>query len=244
MTQPLGKFLNFGLGIYARSAHYAEEGKWYATLGPFPGVLFDPQGYILFETREDYLRVLEPYISDRINIPRGISHLPGYRRLTETGHLFSFYNKMFDIQQKSELTICNKWEMKNGLDAPKAIDLPRGYHKDKHTLNLSYRLIRETMVSRWVKYIHKYRCQVCGETVVLGKSDQYAETHHLQPPGRPHNGPDVFENVICVCPQHHVQLDYRVLLLEEKQLNKIPEHKIADKYIEYSNSLVAESPLY
>jgi predicted restriction endonuclease len=41
---------------------------------------------------------------------------------------------------------------------------------------------------------------VCGETIPLADGLRYAEAHHIQPFGAPHNGPDISENVICLCP--------------------------------------------
>ena len=30
---------------------------------------------------------------------------------------------------------------------------------------------------------------------------------HIQGLGRPHNGPDIIENMLCLCPNHHDQFD-------------------------------------
>lgn len=35
----------------------------------------------------------------------------------------------------------------------------------------------------------------------------YAEAAHIRALGSPHNGPDVIENVLCLCPNHHVLFD-------------------------------------
>ncbi len=45
-----GKDLNEWWGTGAKHALYSEQGKWYHQLTDFPGVLFDGNGYILFET--------------------------------------------------------------------------------------------------------------------------------------------------------------------------------------------------
>ena len=35
----------------------------------------------------------------------------------------------------------------------------------------------------------------------------YAEGAHIKPLGKPHNGPDEVENILCLCPNHHVLFD-------------------------------------
>jgi len=45
-----------------------------------------------------------------------------------------------------------------------------------------------------------------------------AEVVGMEPLGTPHNGPDVYENIVCVCPNHHVLLDYGVIPLDHSLL--------------------------
>ena len=69
------------------------------------------------------------------------------------------------------------------------------------------RLIRDTSVTRQVKTLHGYRCQVCGERLAT-PAGFYAEAAHIWPLGAPHHGPDILGNVLCLCPNHHVQFDF------------------------------------
>jgi putative restriction endonuclease len=68
------------------------------------------------------------------------------------------------------------------------------------------RVVRDTTVTRAVKRLHGYRCQVCGIQLDTPPGP-YAEAAHVRPLGRPHDGPDVLENVLCLCPNHHVLFD-------------------------------------
>ncbi len=68
------------------------------------------------------------------------------------------------------------------------------------------RVVRATKVSKDVKYLHDHQCQVCG-TAIDTPAGKYAEGAHIKPLGRPHNGPDVLENILCLCPNHHVMFD-------------------------------------
>ncbi|MBT6251913.1 MAG: hypothetical protein HOI84_01280, partial [Flavobacteriaceae bacterium] len=37
---------------------------------------------------------------------------------------------------------------------------------------------------------------------------------HIKPLGRPHSGPDVKENLLCLCPNHHDQFDALAFSIE------------------------------
>lgn len=68
------------------------------------------------------------------------------------------------------------------------------------------RIVRDTAVTRRVKTLHGHSCQVCG-IQLRGAAGPYAEAAHIRPLGAPHHGPDVLENVLCLCPNHHVLFD-------------------------------------
>jgi putative restriction endonuclease len=67
-------------------------------------------------------------------------------------------------------------------------------------------IVRDTALSREVKRLHDYRCQVCGIRLDCA-GGPYAEAAHIRPLGRPHDGPDDLANLLCLCPNHHVLLD-------------------------------------
>jgi restriction system protein len=73
-----GKNLNKRWGVGAKHALYRADGKWYHHLKKFPGALFDRNGYIVFNTKEDYLSC--PYLQhgETLHIPNGISSIPQY----------------------------------------------------------------------------------------------------------------------------------------------------------------------
>lgn len=68
------------------------------------------------------------------------------------------------------------------------------------------RLVRDTSITRQVKALHGYRCQVCGERLAT-PAGFYAEAAHIRPLGAPYHGPDTLGNVLCLCPNHHVLFD-------------------------------------
>ena len=80
-----GRVLNGKWNVNARHALYSYEGNWYNNLTKFTGALFDPYGYILFPTKEDYQTCNYLSIAQETNVQgkRGISSIPGYKRMTE-----------------------------------------------------------------------------------------------------------------------------------------------------------------
>jgi putative restriction endonuclease len=73
------------------------------------------------------------------------------------------------------------------------------------------------------------------------RGGSYAEAAHIRPLGRPHNGPDTPDNVLCLCPNHHVLFDYGAFSIGddlglvgiEGSLRTHKSHRISTEYVEY-----------
>ncbi len=239
-----GRHLNQLWEVRAKHALYREDGKWYHQLRDFPGALFDANGFIVFKTREDYLECEDLRIKKDVHVPLGIASISGYVRIMESGGLqiLSHQIKEVSSRQSQYSTAKRSKRAKKKppeIKAPRAIDLaePKGTER---ALSQTYRIIRDTEIARWVKYAHEYRCQICGISVQLLGDQLYAEAHHIKPLGDPHNGPDVVENIICVCPNHHAQLDYGAIALDKAKLISVPGHVIGDEYVDYHNTVVCK----
>lgn len=83
---------------------------------------------------------------------------------------------------------------------------PAGTLDPGRAAGLVQRIVRSTPVSQWVKRAHDFKCQVCGESVSL-PIGAYVEGAHIRALGAPHRGPDTPDNVLCLCPNHHVAFD-------------------------------------
>jgi putative restriction endonuclease len=68
------------------------------------------------------------------------------------------------------------------------------------------RIVRDTRKAQEVKERYDYCCQVC-RVRLEGLAGPYAEAAHIIPLGKPHDGPDTVDNIICLCPNHHVLFD-------------------------------------
>ncbi len=93
-----------------------------------------------------------------------------------------------------------------GIGSNPSAATPTGNFAPQRVPTTIQRIIRDTKVGKAVKAAYDYKCQVCGVRLDTG-AGPYAEAAHVRPLGQPHNGPDVPQNVICLCPNHHVLFD-------------------------------------
>jgi putative restriction endonuclease len=115
----------------------------------------------------------------------------------------------------------------------------------RRTATTIQRIVRNTAMAQRVKEIHRHQCQVC-DLQIDTPAGPYAEAAHIRALGRPHNGPDVQSNILCLCPNHHVMFDTGVIYINELwivcnsathepigALRRHPRHKIDRAHVEY-----------
>jgi putative restriction endonuclease len=107
------------------------------------------------------------------------------------------------------------------------------------------RIVRDSDVSDSVKEIHDYTCQIC-ETRLVTPRGAYAEGCHIKPLGRPHSGPDTSENMLCLCPNCHVQFDELAVWIDDDlkicgehggTLRTHPHHTISIDFLRHHRSM-------
>ncbi|MFI2350228.1 YDG/SRA domain-containing protein [Streptomyces sp. NPDC019443] len=106
------------------------------------------------------------------------------------------------------------------------------------------RIVRSTARANWVKRAHGHTCQICGLRIET-PTGAYSEAAHIRPLGQPHEGPDEPDNILCLCPNHHVEFDFGMLTIcsdmtvvrnssgERTSLRTVPEHEISDVHLDY-----------
>lgn len=201
-----GELLNNVLQIGADHALYREDGIWYHHLKKFPGVLFDKNGYLIFQTKSQYDSHPELQHAKDLHVANGISALSGYR--------------IFSDEQKRKIIIGVSQEV------------------DEESIRFIRQISvipRNSALVKKIKNKYKDTCQICGTRINLRGNVFYSEVHHIKPLGSPHNGPDIIENMICVCPNHHVMLNFFVIPIEKLQLSN---HEIKNDFLEYHNSRI------
>ena len=82
MLKLTGKALNQRWNVGARHALYRKDGRWYHHLERFPGALFDLNGFVVFETKEEYKACGHLSQGKRLHVTdNGICGIPGYVRM-------------------------------------------------------------------------------------------------------------------------------------------------------------------
>lgn len=106
--------------------------------------------------------------------------------------------------------------------------------------SLITRVVRDTKLSKGIKELYEFKCQVCGQRIETN-AGFYGEAAHIKPLGTPHNGPDIISNIICLCPNHHVKFDFGgftilddyELIGEKGKLMAHPKHKLNKQFLKY-----------
>ncbi len=86
----------------------------------------------------------------------------------------------------------------------------------RSTVTIS-RIIRDSALSRFMKSVYEFKCQICTFTFELRSGRRYAETHHIRPLGGIHKGTDHESNMIVLCPNHHSMMDLGALAIDLDQ---------------------------
>jgi putative restriction endonuclease len=99
----------------------------------------------------------------------------------------------------------------NNSDALQPIEfkkdvIPKGEVNPGKIRSVVIRTIRNTAVAEYVKKLYEYKCQICGIQIPVPKGF-ISEGAHIRALGKPHRGPDVVSNVLCMCPNHHAEFD-------------------------------------
>ncbi|WP_229403978.1 MULTISPECIES: HNH endonuclease [Micromonospora] len=107
------------------------------------------------------------------------------------------------------------------------------------------RIIRSSVYAETVKRLHGHHCQVCA-TRLATRYGFYSEAAHIKGLGRPHEGPDLLENLLCLCPNHHVQFDKFAIYVDSEfvvrwtvdgekigKLRLHPGHRIGPDFLQH-----------
>ena len=76
-----GKELKYMWNIAAVQVRYHVGGTFYMPVTKFPAALCDPDGYVVFRDEWAYRHTRGVSVGARINVPGGVSGLPGYVRM-------------------------------------------------------------------------------------------------------------------------------------------------------------------
>lgn len=164
--QTTGAYLNKLWGVGAAHALYIHDGHWYHPLKRFPGALFDQNGYLLFTTKEDFLK--SPYlnIGKQVSIRKpGISAIPGYVRVIDAdAKLAPFATPTIDIDIHESTSSAIEGRQRLVAHLQRERNQPLIRRKKRQSVSLN--------------------CEVCDFS--FGRAygfhaSQYCEVHHILP---------------------------------------------------------------
>ncbi|WP_154990825.1 HNH endonuclease [Priestia megaterium] len=105
---------------------------------------------------------------------------------------------------------------------------------------------RDQSIVKSLKQLYNNECQICAEKIEVGKGKFYSEVHHIKPLGA-HNGPDTSENMIVLCPNHHIMYDMgviRINILEKKVYHYNKNNMLNGKVINLKHNINKEYTTY
>jgi putative restriction endonuclease len=129
------------------------------------------------------------------------------------------------------------------------LPLPSSKQKSNQIVSYTTRVVRDTLAAQAVKEAHGHVCQTCSVRIVR-PGGAYAEGAYIRPLGRPHNGPDTPDNILCLCPNCHVLFDGWAFGIEDDGnlsgalsgcLNEIKQHSINREYLSYHRRLYRDA---
>ena len=109
---------------------------------------------------------------------------------------------------------------------------------------------RDRKLAAQIRLLYDHECMICGSKLEIGEELHYSEAAHIKPLGTPHHGPDKANNLLVLCPNHHLQFDYGVVRLQRDSKGELrvrskikgdplegrklsPKHALDDAYIRW-----------
>jgi len=163
----------------------------------------------------------------------GIYYVTGYERIKGKS---GFYVCRFNLESEKPL---------KQIEADLKGLLAANYDSPSRTEVTFKKLKRDIKLSENIKKIYEYKCQIC-DVYLQTPNGAIAIGAHIKALGEPHNGPDLLENMLCLCPNHHDQFDALSFYIEPSNMEIIglegfqnkrlfchPKHSIETNFLEY-----------
>lgn len=161
--------------------------------------------------------------------------------LARAHHLVSIYEDIGALDRfKSDAVAPSRSKLhaddsilESGEDMPSDGSADEGIHRRIEVQRVAWmKQVRDRRKSAVIKQRYNNTCQFCGTRLQASESLSYSEAVHIKAVNYPHNGPDRMENMLVLCPNHHIQFDHGILCIE----------KMGSDYT--INSTLANDPLH
>lgn len=169
-------------------------------------------------------------------------------------HRESFRETLPDREGNDREGIRFKLNPINEVEVDSPVALPEGNSTPERTRSVGKRVQRDEKLVQEIKRLYTDTCQLCGDRRLQGDDIGYSYVHHIKPLARQHDGPDVPENVIVLCPNHHDDFDNGMLTVDPDTLEITHAyeavltgetvtvkrgHEIASQFLAYHNQTIA-----
>ena len=157
-----------------------------------------------------------------------------------------YYVTRFErVEGKEGYQICRFHLQRENIRTEEEIeqsDSPAG--RASQTVN---KIVRNVKYAEKIKEIYNHTCQVCDVYLKRPNSENgISVAAHIKGLGKPHNGPDIKENMLCLCPNHHAQFDSYSFYIDPETLEIVglddnvkktittnTKHKVNAEYLKY-----------
>ena len=146
-----------------------------------------------------------------VRVIRGHKHKSKYS--PKSGYLYAglyFVVDAWESETENGVKICvfklEKAEITSNKQQATTQELLLNDQPTTRKESIVLKIIRNNIIARDLKKLYNYKCQICAFTIPT-KIGHYAEGAHIKPLGTPHNGHDSSDNLLCLCPNHHVMFD-------------------------------------
>jgi putative restriction endonuclease len=191
-------------------------------------------------------------LNHKYNLPVRVSRGHQIKNGPNKGYRYDglyYVNRFERIKGKSGFYICrfhlsSEKEIEK-LETELKLTLKSDYKRTERITATVNRLKRNIKLSEEIKKLYEFKCQVCNAYLKTPYGG-IAIGAHIKGLGSPHNGPDIIENIICLCPNHHEQFDdYGYYIepdslkikglegFEDKKITINKKHKIDKELLKY-----------
>ncbi len=181
-----------------------------------------------------------------VRVIRGHTHRSEYS--PQKGYVYAGLYSVVDAWQdtgKNGFKICRFRLVYSGENVKRKslqeIEIDYTQKPKKRAQSTVLRIVRDSKIAFDIKRLYNFECQVCGFTIQT-QGGRYAEGAHIKGLGKPHNGEDNSNNLLCLCPNHHTMFDKGVFSINDDltllgevsgTLKVHPKHKINKEYLFY-----------
>ncbi|MBP8114659.1 MAG: HNH endonuclease [Chitinophagaceae bacterium] len=191
--------------------------------------IFENRGHSFegYKTRYSFDQTIQKIVETHCATKKGFNGKPVFES-PERGY-YQLTNPQYWIDLWQIESIDDKILKVNSTNQTEDLEITTRTLREINIINRNKNLVQS------LKALYDNTCQLCRTQLKIADNLFYSEVHHIKSLGEPHNGPDTATNMIVVCPNCHVLLDFKAIEISKEKLNTKEPHKVDIIYIDYHN---------